>query len=178
MMAVSRHDNDPVLPAAPQEAAPPDTTGVVASPGPAPRSRRIILFDVENGSRVQHVARLLDHLGVGTTALAVRFVALGNWRVVGQNSAHLLARHGAELIHTAPAPGVPDWSDLRIAVEAGVWLGDARPGDAIDIVSDDRAFDAIGDVAAGLGVTYRRVSYRTLPGVIVPQPRPRGRRSR
>jgi hypothetical protein len=58
--------------------------------------------------------------------------------------------------------GVPDWSDLRIAAAAGVWLGEARPGDRIEIVSDDRAFDAVGDVAAGLGVTFRRVSYRLL----------------
>jgi hypothetical protein len=60
--------------------------------------------------------------------------------------------------------GVKDWSDLRIAVGAGVWLGTARPGDILEIISDDRAFDAVGDVATGLGVAFRRMSYRGLTG--------------
>jgi uncharacterized membrane protein YgcG len=47
-------------------------------------------------------------------------------------------------------------------VGSGVWLAGARPGDVIEIVSDDRAFDAVGDVAASLGVTFRRLSYRGL----------------
>src|SRR5204863_233004 len=92
------------------------------------------------------------------------FVAIGNWRVIGQDTARLLARHGAHLVHSAPSVGVRDWSDLRIAVSAGVWLASARPGDVIEIVSDDRAFDAVGDVAAGLGITFRRLSYRGLTG--------------
>jgi hypothetical protein len=45
-----------------------------------------------------------------------------------------------------------------------VWLGSARPGDLIEIISDDRAFDAVGDVAALLGVEYRRLSHRGLTG--------------
>ena len=49
-------------------------------------------------------------------------------------------------MHSAPSTGVRDWSDLRIAVAAGIWLAAARPGDVIEIVSDDRAFDAVGDV--------------------------------
>src|SRR2546425_6707348 len=40
----------------------------------------------------------------------------------------------------------------------------ARPGDVLEIVSDDRAFDAVGDVAAALGIAFRRLSYRTLTG--------------
>jgi hypothetical protein len=59
---------------------------------------------------------------------------------------------------------VKDWSDLRIAVTAGVWLGTARPGDVLEIISDDRAFDAVGDVAVGLGIAFRRLSYRALTG--------------
>jgi hypothetical protein len=35
----------------------------------------------------------------------------------------------------------------------------------IEIVSDDRAFDAVGDVASSLGVTFRRLSYRGLLGM-------------
>ncbi len=85
--------------------------------------------------------------------------------MIGADSARLLARRGAHLVHSAPSTGVKDWSDLRIAVSAGVWLGSARPGDLIEIISDDRAFDAVGDVAALLGVEYRRLSYRGLTGL-------------
>ena len=91
-------------------------------------------------------------------------MAVGNWRVIGHDTARLLAHHGAALVHSAPSVGVRDWSDLRIAVSAGVWLAGARPGDVIEIVSDDQAFDAVGDVAASLGVTFRRTSYRALAG--------------
>src|SRR5262249_62045555 len=38
----------------------------------------------------------------------------------------------------------------------------ARPGVLIGIVSADRAFDAVGDVAASLGIEFRRLSYRRL----------------
>jgi hypothetical protein len=74
-------------------------------------------------------------------------------------------------VHSAPATGVRDWSDLRIAVSAGVWLGTARPGDRIQIVSDDRAFDAVGDVATALGIDFQRLSYRMLSGAsAAPEP--------
>jgi hypothetical protein len=82
--------------------------------------------------------------------------------VVGHDAARLLAQRGAHLVHSAPSTGVRDWSDLRIAVAAGIWLAAARPGDLIEIVSDDRAFDAVGDVSASLGIAFRRLSYRRL----------------
>ena len=131
---------------------------------PFPTSHRAIFFDVENTSRAEHIARMVDHLAVDRRGLRTDFVAVGNWRVIGHDTARLLARHGAHLVHSAPSVGVRDWSDLRIAVSAGVWLASARPGDVIEIVSDDRAFDAVGDVAAGLGITFRRLSYRGLTG--------------
>jgi hypothetical protein len=105
-------------------------------------------------------AGLIDRLGSRT-----EFLAVGNWRVIGHDTARLLASHGADLVHSAPSVGVRDWSDLRIAVGAGVWLAAARPGDSIEIVSDDRAFDAVGDVAASLGIVFRRLSYRGLAGM-------------
>ena len=80
-------------------------------------------------------------------------------------TARYLAQRGAQLIHSAPSTGVKDWSDLRIAVAAGVWLAGARPGDTIEIITDDQAFDAVGDVAAGLGVLYQRLSFRNLAGM-------------
>jgi hypothetical protein len=157
---------------------------------PLPATRRAIFFDVENTSRVQHIARVIDYLAVDRLGRRTDFIAVGNWRVIGHDTARLLSGHGAQLLHSAPSVGVKDWSDLRIAVTAGVWLGTARPGDILEIISDDRAFDAVGDVATGLGIAFRRLSYRGLIGqqreaevapVAAPEPRgevPGGRRRR
>jgi len=134
---------------------------------------RAVIFDVENSSRVEHIARMLEHLGLGTLDRQTRLMAVGNWGVIGYDTARLLARHGAELVHTAPAFGVKDWSDLRIAVTAGIWLAGARPGDVLDIITDDQAFDAVGDVAAGRGVDFHRLSYRALVGARQIAPRER-----
>ena len=130
------------------------------APQATPRLRAVF-FDVENSSRPEHVAVVLDHLGL-VLGSGVHLVAMGNWRVVGQDTARLLAARGATLVHSAPAPGVKDWSDLRIAVAAGMWLSNSRAGDLLGIVTDDQAFDAVGDVAAGCGVGFRRLSYRSL----------------
>src|SRR5262245_47343232 len=129
---------------------------------PRPPGRRAIFLDVENTSRAQHLAHVIDHLGVDPWDRRTELVAVANWRVVGHEAARLLAARGAYLVHSAPSTGVRDWSDLRIAVAAGIWLAAARPGDIIEIVSDDRAFDAVGDVAASLGIEFRRLSYRRL----------------
>jgi len=131
---------------------------------PRPTRRRGIFFDVENTSRAADISRVLQHLQLDWEGWSTEFTAVGNWRVIGHDTARLLARDGAALVHSAPSVGVRDWSDLRIAVSAGVWLAGARPGDVIEIVSDDQAFDAVGDVAASLGVTFRRTSYRALAG--------------
>ena len=139
--------------------------GPVPPPPPLPSARRAIFVDVENSSRAEHLSRVLDHLAIDRQDHRVELIAVGNWRVIGADSARLLARRGAQLVHSAPATGVRDWSDLRIAVSAGVWLGVARPGDRIEVISDDRAFDAVGDVSALLGVEFRRLSYRGLAGV-------------
>jgi hypothetical protein len=129
---------------------------------PRPPGRRAIFLDVENTSRAQHLAHVIDHLGVNPWDRRTELVAVANWRVVGHEAARLLAARGAYLVHSAPSTGVRDWSDLRIAVAAGIWLASARPGDIIEIVSDDRAFDAVGDVAASLGIEFRRLSYRRI----------------
>src|SRR5262250_212742 len=131
---------------------------------PFPDQRRAIFFDVENTSRAQHIARMLDHLRIDRRGYRTDFIAVGNWRVIGHDTARLLAQHGAHLVHSAPSVGVRDWSDLRIAVAAGVWLASARPGDVIEVVTDDRAFDAVGDVSASLGITFRRLSFRGITG--------------
>jgi hypothetical protein len=131
---------------------------------PFPVPRRAIFFDVENASRPEHIARVIEHLEVDRTGRRTDFVAVGNWRVIGHDSARLLARHGAHLIHSAPSVGVRDWSDLRIAVGAGVWLASARAGDVLEIITSDRAFDAVGDVAASLGIEFRRLSHQGITG--------------
>jgi hypothetical protein len=157
---------------------------------PRPAGRRAIFLDVENTSKPQHLAHIIDHLAVDRRDAQTDLVAVANWRVVGQECARLLAQRGAQLVHSAPSTGVRDWSDLRIAVTAGIWLAAARSGDVIEIVSDDRAFDAVGDVAASLGITFRRLSYRHLArqeapleapvaeAVPHPAPEPRGTRRR
>ena len=132
---------------------------------PVPSGRRAIFFDVENSSRADHVDRVLTHLAVDRASRRTELIAVGNWKVIGQDTARLLARKGAALVHSAPSTGVRDWSDLRIAIAAGVWLASARPGDVIEIISDDRAFDAVGDVAASMGIDYRRLSFRSLAGM-------------
>jgi hypothetical protein len=156
-----------------------------APPRPFPATRRAIFFDVENSSKPEHVARVIHHLQVDRLGQVVELVGVGNWRVISHETARLLAQRGAHLVHSAPSVGVRDWSDLRIAVSAGVWLAGARPGDSVEIVSDDQAFDAVGDVAASLGVVFRRLSYRALAGVsgelpleAEPAAEPRSRRRR
>jgi hypothetical protein len=133
-------------------------------PRPLPEQRRGIFFDVENTSRPEDIDTVLRHLIIDRIGIDTDFTAVGNWRVIGHETARILAQAGANLVHSAPSAGVRDWSDLRIAVTAGVWLAGARPGDMIDIVSDDQAFDAVGDVASALGVVYHRLSYRSLTG--------------
>jgi hypothetical protein len=159
-------------------------------PPPAPERRRpttrhAIFFDVENTSHPGHIERVIERLAIDHLGRSTEFYAVGNWRVIGHETARLLARHGAQLVHSAPSTGVRDWSDLRIAVSAGVWLAGAHPGDVIEIVSDDRAFDAVGDVAAALGITFHRLTARTLgsapsvePAHAAPQERGRRRSGR
>ncbi|HEU5192581.1 MAG TPA: hypothetical protein VFX14_23115 [Methylomirabilota bacterium] len=141
-------------------------------PRPLPTTRRGIFFDVENSSRPEHVAAVLDHLKIDRLSRLTDLVAMGNWKVASGDTARLLAQRGAQLVHSAPSTGVKDYSDLRIAVSAGVWLAAARPGDLIEIITDDQAFDAVGDVAAGLGVTFHRLSFRALAGMGVLPPAP------
>src|SRR5204862_330438 len=157
-------EHEPVVPLAEPEREFAARVPPPAPEPPRPTTRRAIFYDVENASQPVHIARVIEHLALDRVGRRTELVAVGNWRVIGHDTARLLARHGAQLVHSAPSTGVKDWSDLRIAVSAGVWLAGARPGDVLEIVSDDRAFDAVGDVAAALGIAFRRLSYRTLTG--------------
>ena len=136
------------------------SSGASGSPDDSRRRRHAIFYDVENTSSANDVSEVMSKLTMDRAEYDTQLVAVGNWRVIGQQTARLLASEGAELIHSAPSTGVRDWSDLRIAVDAGIWLGSARPGDILHIVSDDQAFDAVGDVAATLGVQFTRIKTR------------------
>ena len=165
-------EHEPVTPLATPELAfaarvPPPTEAQ-----PLPANQRAIFYDVENASQPRRIAQVIELLAIDRLGFRTEFVAVGNWRVIGHETARMLARHGAQLVHSAPSTGVRDWSDLRIAVSAGAWLAAARPGDMLEIVSDDRAFDAVGDVAAGLGIAFRRLSSRSLTGTPDEAPRP------
>lgn len=135
---------------------------------PAPQARKTrhaVFIDVENTSREDALLELLRTLALDPQAEDLELVAVGNWRAVAPNLARSLATLGARLVHSAPIRGVRDWSDLWIAAAAGHWIGKAQPGDRLDIVSDDRAFDAVGDLAAAHGVIFRRLGHA--------RPRPR-----
>lgn len=147
---------------------PAPVTEAVAVPAPVavPRGpRRMVFIDVENTSSEADLLRVLDELQIRDLGATCELTAIGNWRVVGQGLGRSLAGRGAHLVHSAPAVRVSDWSDLWIAVHAGIWLGRAQPGDSLEIVSHDRAFDAVGDAATRLGVTFRRITYRGQPSV-------------
>jgi hypothetical protein len=153
-------------------AAPKRSGATVKDLGPKSRTqratagpRRIIFIDVENTSSEVALLGALDQLKIDPAAAETELVAVGNWRVIGQHVARTLAQRGARLLHTAPATGVKDWSDLWIAVAAGIWLGRAGPGDQIEIISADRAFDAVADAAIHLGVSFRRLTYGPVSGL-------------
>lgn len=149
---------------------------------PRPTRRRAIFIDVENTSRPGRITDALADLAIDRADTSTDIIASGNWRVIGNETARMLASRGAHLVHSAPATGVRDWSDLRIAVSAGIWLASARAGDRLDIVSDDRAFDAVGDAAAMLGIEFHRHTYRrgaaahATPAPSAAAPRGRSRR--
>ncbi|HYD50287.1 MAG TPA: NYN domain-containing protein, partial [Terriglobales bacterium] len=149
-------------------------------PQPAPRPRRAIFIDVENTSSENELIKVFEHLEIDHIANPTEITGIGNWKALGSRFARTLGRYGAQLVHTAPTTGVRDWSDLWIAVNVGRWLARATPGDSLDIVSDDRAFDAIGDAAAASGVHFRRISYRGMSprSTREAEPAERPRRSR
>ena len=122
--------------------------------------RRAVFIDVENTSSEEDLFEVLEALKIDRAVQPTELHAVGNWRAIGQKLGRHLASIGAHLEHSAPATGVRDWSDLWIAVAAGCWLGAAHPGDVLEIVSNDRAFDAVGDAAAARGVIYRRLLHK------------------
>jgi hypothetical protein len=150
-------------PAAKKERPAAKAKAVVAAAPPAvsdaPRPRRAVFIDVENTSSEAALIGALEQLVIDRQAQPTEVMAVGNWRVISHQVARMLAQRGARLLHSAPATGVKDWSDLAIAVHAGIWLGRSSPGDVIEIISADRAFDAVADAAMSLGVVCHRLTY-------------------
>lgn len=157
------------VPAAKKAAARRTNVAVVRKGPPAHRvaptasgriPRRAVFVDVENTSSEEDLFEVIEALHIDRAAQPTEVTAVGNWRAIGQRLARRLAGMGAQLVHTAPNATVKDWSDLWIAVAAGCWLGVAQPGDLLEIVSNDRAFDAVGDAAAARGVVYHRLLHK------------------
>ena len=127
-----------------------------------PASRRAIFFDVENASRAG-IRRVIDHLERWSDpGRRTDFVAVGNWRVIGHDTAGCSPvtrrpphpqRAVGRLCATGAISGSP-------SAPACGWRGRAG-GDVLEIITSDRAFDAVGDVAAE-------------PGHRVPAPVPSG----
>lgn len=140
--------------------------------------RRAIFIDVENTSSEASLFETIESLAIDRNAQPTELVAVGNWRAVGQTVGRRLGALGAQLVHSAPARGVRDWSDLWIAVAAGCWLGQATPGDVLEIVSNDRAFDAVADAAAARGVVFHRLQHRHGATVPAPSSEPRASAAR
>jgi hypothetical protein len=167
---------------APARAAAKKATARAAEAASGRVPRRAIFIDVENTSSEDALTEVLDSLKIDRATQPVELTAVGNWRAAAQRLARHLASLGAQLVHSAPAPGVKDWSDLWIAVAAGCWLGQSAPGDVLEIVSNDRAFDAVGDAAAARGVIFRRLLHRRGGGAVhvaaEPKPAAASRRSR
>ena len=178
--------------AAKRAAAPARSTGKKKTARkPSPRQaaaappRRAIYIDVENTSSQASLFEVLESLKIDRAREVAELVAVGTCRAVGQQVGRDLAALGAQLVHSAPARGVRDWSDLWIAVAAGGWIARAKPGDILEIVSNDRAFDAVGDAAAAQGIIYHRLQHRRSgevavaaesPSETTAKPRPRGGR--
>ena len=74
---------------------------------PRPPGRRAIFLDVENTSRAQHLAHVIDHLGVNPWDRRTELVAVANWRVVGHEAARLLAARGSASRAQRPVDGRP-----------------------------------------------------------------------
>src|SRR3989441_4696962 len=132
-------EHEPVVPLATPEREFAARVPPPAPEPPRPTTRHAIFYDVENASQPVHIARVIEHLAIDRVGRRTELVAVGNWRGIGPRTARLLARPGAPLAHSAPPPGVKDWSDPRGSGGAGGGLAGAPPGDGLGVVSDDRA---------------------------------------
>src|SRR5438093_8011020 len=54
---------------------------------PRPTTRRAVFYDVENASQPGHIARVIEHLAIDRLGQRTELVAVGNWRVIGADTA-------------------------------------------------------------------------------------------
>ena len=79
---------------------------------PRPTRRRGIFFDVENTSRAADISRVVSHLALDWQGWTTEFLAVGNWRVIGHDTARLLAQPSLKSSFKRPMI----WVDLFILV--------------------------------------------------------------
>src|SRR5438093_1309136 len=68
------------------------------------------------------------------------------------------------------APADPGLGTAAEAPERAFAARRPRPADVLEVVSDDRAFDAVGDVAAALGIAFHRLTSRAIGEASEPAP--------
>src|SRR3989442_14044319 len=102
-------EHEPVVPLATPEPVFAARVPPPAQEPPLPTSRRAIFYDVENASHPAHIARVIEHLAIDPLGGRTEFVAVRNLRVVGPDTAPLVAPPGAPLGPRAPSSGGKDW---------------------------------------------------------------------
>src|SRR5262245_16330848 len=55
-----------------------------------PTTRHAIFFDVENTSHPGHIERVIERIAIDHLGRSTEFYAVGNWRVIGHETARLL----------------------------------------------------------------------------------------
>ena len=87
-------------------------------------------MDVENSSRADHVSRVLDHLAIDRQDRRVDLIAVGNWRVIGADSARLLARLAMSDKQVAALKGDINLKKAELDKASKKSCGSAAPGPA------------------------------------------------
>ena len=120
----------------------------------------LVLHDVAESTGVAAIARALDDLGPQALHTDGAVLAVSAGRTLDPQAEDVLAGRHVRSIPVGPEPGPGSRRGVTLAVAAGLWLSRSKPGDILEIVSDDLVFDTVGNVATGRGAVFRRVPYR------------------
>ena len=127
--------------------------------GGAPTARHLLVVDVDESSGVDEIARLLADLEPRILRADTELLAVGDWRALVDEAAALLVRRGVRLVPSAPHLDRGSRRGVPIAVAIGLWLSGSAPGAALEILSEDHAFDTVGEVATSRGAIFRRLPW-------------------
>jgi len=119
----------------------------------------LVLLDIGESTGVAAIASALDDLGSQSLNSDGAVLAVSAGCTLDPEAALLLARRRVRSIPVRPEPGSGIRRGVALAVAAGLWLSSSKPGDLLEIVSDDLIFDTVGNVATGRGAVFRRVPY-------------------